>query len=243
MVNHEARIASGEHDSLVIALGEWIRGLGKRPVFLRIGYEFSGAWNHYKREDYIAAYRHIKDTYDSLGIENIAYVWQSHGWEEPLELLEAWYPGDEYVDWCSYSFFSRWSEANMIEFARKRGKPVFIAEATACISTDSVATTGKTKETIFNNPEQAQEAWEGWFRPFFDTIEANADVVKAISYINCNWRAHRMWFDNPTFQNVDARIQTSPLISAKWNEEMKKERYIKPYDGLFEALTVAKNEK
>ena len=236
MVNHEKEVANGERDALIKKLGEFLLSLGDRPVFLRIGYEFSGAWNHYDREDYVKAYKRIKDSYDEMGIKNVAYVWQSHGWEEPMDLLEAWYPGDEYVDWCSYSFFSRFDETNMIEFARKHGKPVFIAEATPTISTETVKTNGKTKETILSNPAQAEEAWEKWFIPFFKTIEENGDVVKAVSYINAHWKAAPMWFDNPTFQDVDARLQTSEFISEKWKEKVYTDRYLHASEELFDLL-------
>ena len=236
MVNHEGAIARGERDSLVFAFGHWMKSLGERPVFLRIGYEFGGAWNHYNREEYLAAYRYMKDAYDSMGLDNVAYVWQSHGWEEPIDLLESWYPGDDYVDWCGYSFFARGDEANMIEFARKKGKPVFIAEASPTIGTETVKTNGQTKSTVLGNPEQAQEAWEEWFLPFFKTIHDNEDVVKAISYINCNWKSHTMWENNPTFQYVDARLHTSPMISEKWKEEINSGRYLLASKDLFSIL-------
>ncbi len=236
LVNHEARVANGTHDSLVLALGHWIKSLGKRPVFLRIGYEFGGSWNHYDREDYIAAYKHIHHLYDSIQVENVAYVWQSHGCDEPMDHLESWYPGDEYVDWCGYSFFSRSDEANMIEFARKHKKPVFIAEATPTISTPTVKQNGKTKETILSNPEQAQEAWEKWFVPFFKTIHDNPDVVKAVSYINCHWKSHEMWVNNPTFQDVDARLQINEDIAKKWTAETTSTTYLNASDDLFDQL-------
>ncbi len=237
MVNHEEKIANGSHDSIVMVLGDWIKSLGDRPVFLRIGYEFGGSWNHYDRENYIKAYRRMKDMYDAAGITNIAYVWQSHGWDEPLDYLESWYPGDTYVDWCSYSFFSRFDESNMIKFARKKGKPVFIAEATPTINGPTTKTNGKTKETILSNPTQAAEAWEKWFIPFFNTIEKNEDVVKAISYINCHWKGNRMWVDNPTFQDVDARLQINTDIAKKWKDKVYTDRYIHASDNLFEELT------
>ena len=236
LVNHEGLVADGTHDSLVVALGTWIQSLGERPVFLRIGYEFSGMWNHYDREDYIAAYRRIKDTYDSMGIDNIAYVWQSHGWEEPVELLKNWYPGDDYVDWCAFSFFARWEEVNMIEFARRRGKPVFIAEATPTLGDVTIKTDGQTIPLDLSNPEHAQKAWDEWFIPFFKMVNENSDVIKAISYINCNWKSHRMWFDNPTFQYVDARLQLSEEISSKWIEETSRAKYLKASPELFSKL-------
>jgi len=236
LVNHEDEVATGGQDSLINKMGKWLKTLGQRPVFLRIGYEFTGEWNHYNREDFITAYRRIKDKFDEMGVNNVAYVWQSHGWEEPMELLESWYPGDDYVDWCGYSFFSRFDETNMIEFARKKGKPVFIAEATPTISAETVKTNGKTKETILSNPEHAQEAYEKWFQPFFKTIHDNPDVIKAVSYINCHWKSHPMWIDNPTFQDVDARLHTSPFISKKWREETSKDSYLKASPELCEYL-------
>ena len=236
LVNHEGEVAQGGQDTLIDKMGDWLLGLGRRPVFLRIGYEFQGEWNHYDREDYITAYKRIKDRLDSMGVKNVAYVWQSHGWGTTQEQLESWYPGDEYVDWCGYSFFARWNEVEMIEFAKKKGKPVFIAEASPTISTPTVKTNGKTKETILSNPEQAQEAWEKWFTPFFETIQNPENNIKAFSYINCHWKANRMWFDNPTFQDVDARLQTSEDIANKWKAELADERYLHASPTLFEEL-------
>ena len=161
-----------------------------------------------------------------MGVENVAYVWQSTGWVSNLEQLEAWYPGDKYVDWCAYSFFSRWDEAKMIDFAREKGKPVFIAEASATVSDFTVKFDGQTKETVLSNEAQAIEAWEKWFIPFFRTIDDNPDIVKAISYINCNWRAHAMWENNPAFQLVDARIQESTYISEKWVGQIRNSKYL-----------------
>ncbi|MEL6250471.1 MAG: glycosyl hydrolase [Bacteroidota bacterium] len=235
-VDHDAKVAKGTHDELIEKLGEFIKGLGKRPVFLRIGYEFGGAWNHYDQKNYLKAFKRVRDKYEEMGIDNIAYVWQSHGWEEPMDHLEAWYPGDEYVDWVGYSFFSRFDETNMIEFARKHKKPLFIAEATATVSTGTTKVDGKTKEIRLDNPEQAAEAKEKWFKPFFKTIEDNPDVVKAISYINCNWRSHAMWRQNPTFQDVDARLQLSEDLSAFWKEETSKDKYLKSEPNLWEYL-------
>ncbi len=228
LVNHEGLVADGEHDSLVIAYGTFLKELAPRPVFLRIGYEFDGhGWNFYDRKDYLRAYRRIKNLYDSLGVDNVAYVWQSTGWVSDEYMLEAWYPGDDYVDWCAYSFFARWDEAKMIDFARKKGKPVFIAEASPTISDHLVKFTGQTKTTILGDKEQALEAWDRWFTPLFKTLDSNPDVIKALSYINCNWRNHAMWKQNPTFQNIDARLQTSDFIRTRWVEALDKRDFVR----------------
>lgn len=227
MVNNEEKVAAGELDGNIKKLGEFLLSLRERPVFLRIGYEFDGhPWNHYDKASWKMAYKRIKDQLDSMGVKNTAYVWQSVGWvSDPYE-LEEWYPGDEYVDWCAFSFFDRWREVQMLDFARKKGKPVFIAEASATISSPTSKFDGKTKETLLGNPEQAAEAWEKWFVPFFDMVENNRDVIKAIHYINCNWKVRPMWLENPTFQDVDARIQESAEITTKWKEKMNKDLYL-----------------
>ena len=233
MVNHEEAIAAGERDSLITVMGEFFKSIPDRAIFLRIGYEFDGhAWNFYDRESYLKAYKRIKDRLDEMGVNNVAYVWQSTGWVSDPYQLEEWYPGDEYVDWCAYSFFNRWREVEMIDFARQKGKPVFIAEASATISDHMAKFTGQTKATVFSNEEHAKEAWEKWFTPFFKSINENPDVIKAFSYINCNWQSHVMWEENPTFQLVDARIQTSDFITKKWLEETNKDKYIKTAEKL-----------
>lgn len=227
LVGHTKQIAKGERDDLIIKMGNYLKSLAPRPVFLRIGYEFDGhSWNHYDLKSHKASFRRIKDKLDSLQVTNVAYVWQSTGWVSDQDLLEEWYPGDEYVDWCGYSFFSRWKEQEMIEFARKKGKPVFIAEASPLISDHMTKFDGNTKETILSKPAQAQEAWDKWFTPFFKTINENPDVVKAISYINCHWKNQKMWKDNPSFKRIDARLQTNKMITEKWKQEIGRSKYI-----------------
>ncbi len=237
-VNHEEKVADGTHDEYINKLGDFLLSLGKRPVFLRIAYEFDGdPWNHYDQESTIKAYKRMVDMLRAKGVTNTAYVWQSTGFMSPEDgQLEAWYPGDDYVDWLGFSFFNRWEDQRMIEFARKKGKPVFIAEASPTISDVDAKTTGNTIETQLSNPIQAEEAWQKWFIPFFKTIDENPDVVKAVHYINCHWDSHRMWFDNPTFKKIDARLQLSDSISKRWRTITSNPKYIKSSSGLYDKL-------
>ncbi len=232
--DHEDDVANGTHDALIIRLGEWIKALDRRPVFLRIGYEFDGhPWNSYQREDYVAAFKRVRHMLDSMGVENVAYVWQSKGRGSIYQELEEWYPGDEYVDWCAYSFFAGENEKHpMLDFARAHQKPVFLAEATPIVL-DSA------KQSLpidLANEEQAQQAWDEWFVPFFRTIHDNPDLVKAVSYINCHWKAHAMWKENDYFKGIDARLHLSPMISKKWRAETQDSRYLQASEVLFEEL-------
>ncbi|TXN38272.1 endo-1,3-beta-xylanase [Flagellimonas hymeniacidonis] len=236
-VNHEEKVADGSHDAYINKLADFLLSLGKRPVFLRVAYEFDGdPWNHYDRKTTIKAYKRIVDMLRAKGVENTAYVWQSTGFISGQEHLEGWYPGDDYVDWCGVSFFNRWKEIEMFEFARKKGKPVFIAEATPTISDYGGKLYGLTKETQLSDSIQAEEAWEKWFIPFFSAIDDNPDVVKAMHYINCHWDSHPMWVNNPTFKGIDARLHLSDSISERWRKITSQSKYIKSTPDLYEKL-------
>lgn len=232
--DHELRVARGEHDSLIVRLGGWLKGLGRRPVLLRIGYEFDGhPWNSYQREAYLMAFRRIHRLLDSMAVENVAYVWQSKGRGSQYEELEAWYPGDEYVDWCGYSFFAGENEKHpMLDFARAHRKPVFLAEATPIV----LDAQQQSQPLDLADPAAAQLAWERWFVPFFRTIHEHPDLVKAVSYINCHWKAHPMWRDNDYFRAIDARLHLSPMISERWLAETQQDRYLKGHPSLFDYL-------
>lgn len=231
MVDHEKAIAKGKRDDLIEDLGNWIKSLGMRPVFLRIGYEFDGwSWNHYNRKHYLAAWKRIHRLFDEMEVKNVAYVWQSKGNGSDQETLEAWYPGDDWVDWCGYSYFGNPDE-EMLTFARKHDKPVFIAEATPVFEMD-----GLYFDTRLSQPDIAKRAWEKWFVPFLETVQKNGDVIKAFSYINVNWSTQAMWIINPTFQQVDSRIQLSGFLSERWRKEVTDSRYLKPSATLWKTL-------
>jgi hypothetical protein len=222
MVGHERAVARGKRDYLIEELGEWIKGAG-RPVFLRIGYEFDGwDWNHYDRKDYLGAWKRIHAKFLEMDVDNVAFVWQSKGYGSDQEVLEAWYPGDALVDWCAYSYFADPDE-EMLAFARKHGKPVFIAEATPVLREGD-----QFVNTDLSDPAIARRAWAEWFEPFFATLHDNADVIKAFSYINVDWPVQPMWVENLLFRHVDSRIQESAYITERWRAEMAKERYLRP---------------
>ena len=230
MVDHEKKIAKGHHDDLIIKLAQWIKS-SNRPIFLRIGYEFDGwSWNHYKRKPYLKAWKRIHTIFNTLEVDNVAFVWQSKGTGSNQEILEKWYPGDEIVDWCGYSYFGN-PDREMLTFSRKHHKPIFIAEATPVLETEGLFFDTDLKKEVI-----AQRTWQQWFTPFFRTLEDSQDVIKAFSYINANWSLQPMWLNNPTFQKVDSRLQISRLLTEKWKTEMAKPRYLQSSPDLFSIL-------
>lgn len=148
-----AEITRGLHDDKVVRLARFCRSLA-RPIYLRLGYEFDGAWNsgYEDPRTYIAAYRRIVDLMRAQGVENVDYVWQASA--SPIddvldggrrENLRDWYPGADHVDWVALSWFLTPNEAptvgrikpptqlqlaaEVLALARQEHKPVMIAEA------------------------------------------------------------------------------------------------------------------
>jgi hypothetical protein len=146
-------LTEGAYDDNIRRLALFIKRV-EEPVWLRIAYEFEGAWNQgYGDADrYIAAWRHLVDLLREEGVTNVETVWQAS--TSPVDDIidggrddmRRWYPGDDYVDWMGVSWFLH-PEATpsvevahqpptqgdlveeMLSFARERGKPVMIAEA------------------------------------------------------------------------------------------------------------------
>ena len=108
------RLAAGAFDPEIRQLAAFISKVD-RPVLLRIGYEFDGAWNHGYSDNrvYVAAWRRIVDVLRAEGASNAVFVWQTSA--SPIDdLLDRghddirdWYPGDGYVDWMALSWFLR----------------------------------------------------------------------------------------------------------------------------------------
>lgn len=220
LVDNERNIAKGKHDHLIRQLALWIKETN-RPVFLRIGYEFDGwSWNHYNKKQYLKSWKRIHSIFTDMNVQNVAFVWQSKGTGSNQKILEEWYPGDDIVDWCAYSYFGN-PDTEMLTFARRHKKPVFIAEATPVLETD-----GLYFDSDLKKDKIARRAWNNWFIPFFKIIEDNSDVVKAFSYINTDWSSQPMWIINPTFQKVDSRLQVNPFIAEKWKTEISKPQYL-----------------
>jgi hypothetical protein len=200
-----------------------------RAVFLRIGYEFDGPWNCYNPEAYKAAYRYIKQRIDALHADKIATVWQTASWLRDQDIykvtdenhLDKYYPGDDVVDWISFSKFYgkhyrqyQWScddlnpewftpavsavsqHDRLLNFARAHHKPVMIAEAApAAFSTSEL-----TASCIFTNRPvaiTADELWHSWYQDWFDYIAKNNDIIRSVAYINTNWHTQSMWYCEP----------------------------------------------
>jgi hypothetical protein len=75
------------------------------PIFLRYASEMNGAWTKWNGnpDEYIAKWRMVHDIMKKEA-PNVAMVW-SPG-DVPRGTMDAYYPGDEYVDWVGVSLYT-----------------------------------------------------------------------------------------------------------------------------------------
>jgi len=227
MVDELDAVNKGKRDAQIEKIGKWIQS-AKRPVYLRIGYEFDGSWNHYEPEPYVKAYRKIADKFREMKIDNIAYVWASAGaGTYKNHPISDWYPGDEYVDWVGISVFRQFDSTlgtvadirRICDFAKSKKLPVGITEATPYGSKGGIP----------------DSKWDSWFRKVFDCIEEYD--IRMFCYINTDWDTQLMWWGQGW---GDCRLQKNPKIKEAWLKEIGKDRYLKSGKDLFKTIGFAK---
>ncbi len=210
-----ASVASGEFDSQITAFVQAIKKLD-RKTFVRIGYEFEGAWNGYEPQAYVDSFIKITTQLHKENT-NAATVWCSGGGSAnfmPWEKLVQYYPGDQWVDWWGIDIFSpeEISDKRLTAFFKKANeykKPIMIGE-----------TTPRHVGTL-----DGIVSWNKWFKPFFGLVYENPEI-KAICYINWDWV---YWSKKLGFQWEDwkdGRIEKNETISAAYIQELKKPIFI-----------------
>ncbi|GAB4547968.1 MAG: hypothetical protein OHK0023_10170 [Anaerolineae bacterium] len=216
-------ISQGAFDDNIERLAEWLNAQS-RPIFLRIGYEFASVTNAYEPTAYVTAWRHIVDRLRAFKVRHVATVWQSGTDTARLQdqAWSAWYPGDDYVDWFGMSYFESNPDAfaNWLNAARQRNKPIMITEATP---------RGHTLAQ-----EAADQVWDNWFAPFFAFVRANADIIRAVTYINTHWDSQPMWSGQGW---GDSRVQANPELLKRWKVELSSVDWLHASPALFNILS------
>ena len=122
-------IIDGKYDSYI---RDWVKGARASgvPVIVAFAPEMNGDWYTWSGyfngagssssfgnlsrpdgpEQYIFAYRHVVDVARSAGVRNISWLFHLNVVSSPQKdwnSFEAYYPGDEYVDWIGVSAFGK----------------------------------------------------------------------------------------------------------------------------------------
>ncbi|MEV0900623.1 glycosyl hydrolase [Actinoplanes sp. NPDC049802] len=106
------KILSGDSDELIATAARRLKQLD-RPTLLRWGWEMNGRWyewggfqNKRDPEGFIKCFRHLREIFDDQGADNVSWVWSPNWRSSPDEhwnRMEAYYPGDKFVDWVGVS--------------------------------------------------------------------------------------------------------------------------------------------
>lgn len=191
------KIISGQWDSLLLRMVRSYKDLG-HDVHLRVGYEPNGNFPG-NAAKYKQAYRHIVNFFRAQGVQNVAYAWNPNN---RLSTYEAWYPGDDVVDWITYNRLEGESDnasdinnSPFLTFARQHQKPVYIgelsqwhADASSWINTmtrtfKGISESGEVKGFQFiNYPWRSIWEWRGYRDCAFTMIPAQRQAfVNTIS--------------------------------------------------------------
>ena len=211
----------GVYDEVIRGFSTWAKTINC-PIYLRIGYEFDGAHNELEPSEYVKAYKRFVDITREEGVNNVAFVWHSYA-APPYKgyPLASWYPGDDYVDWVAVSLFGHMYGPDpgpygnaVFDFAKTHKKPVMVAESSP----------------IYGIFDGDLRSWNTWFVNYFSL--AYQKNIKAISFINADWSAGPLDWQ-------DARLQNNETVAEAWFMETAKDRYLKQSPQLFEQLGFA----
>lgn len=207
-------IADGQYDPMIMERAVRVKELG-RPVMIRWFWEMDGkkkAEFAQSPSDYVAAWRHIHDTFQELGASNVAWVWCPNASAFTDGEAQAFYPGDEYVDWLCADGYNwapgrprdRWESfaeifGGFYDWASQQNKPIMVGE--------------------FGVQEAAPGDKARWVAETVAAIKSEFPLIKAVVYFNANhdhdWRmnsspdayeAFKEFANDPFFHTRSSRL-------------------------------------
>lgn len=224
-----ASVANGSMDANITRLLDFLDSFN-RPVFLRWAYEVEGPWNGHNPQQLVTGWRRVWDMIQARPTSraNIAVVWQVASYCGATDNYDAYYPGDEYVDWVGLSYFTpqdcghqRVNKA--AQFARDHQKPLFINESTPQrydLTTLTYASNGANRGSGFSN-KTPQQIWDEWYARYFQFMDEYSDVLRAITYINAPWDDQPRWRSGNDGYWGRSEVQAQTLIQENWLREIQ----------------------
>jgi hypothetical protein len=130
-------IVSGRYDHLIRSRATGLARLGK-PVLLRWRWEMNRpnlASQIRSGAEYVAAWRHIHDIFNQIGVSNVGWVWCPLTGGAADQDFSTYYPGDAYVDWVCADGYPRNPGQSFeqvfrpfVQWASRVEKPIMIGE-------------------------------------------------------------------------------------------------------------------
>lgn len=184
-----ADIAAGEKDAYLKKYAASVRKLNL-PVVISFADEMNGHWEKWGTKyvtpkQYVAAWKHIHDTFTDAGASNVIWAW-SPNIVNPVKSveLEPYYPGDGYVDWVGVIGYFTLEEDNA--YTSVFGPTL-----------DEIRTFTKKPTLILETAAEPGERRRADVRNLFAGVAADDDMLGFV------------WFDHK--KRADWRLKVSPL--------------------------------
>ncbi|WP_439131068.1 glycoside hydrolase family 26 protein [Polaribacter sp.] len=203
-------IANGDYDAYI---KEWATEAAKvdTPIYLRMGHEMNDPYRYpwgpqnNDPEEYVAAFRHVREVFESVGATNIIWVWSPH---LSYGKFKEYYPGEDYVDIIAtgvlnYGTSTSWSDwwtfkeifGNYYDQLAAFYKPIMIAEF-GCLK-----------------PGGDRAKWFG------DTLE---NFNKKYPFVNAIVFFHYASDGTITYKNVDWYFKNDKEVTDEIKKQLKK---------------------
>ncbi|MEU9214420.1 glycosyl hydrolase [Streptomyces sp. NPDC048415] len=182
-------IAAGKSDAYLRKYATAVRKLNL-PVVIDFADEMNGHWEKWGTQNvtphqYVAAWRHIHDTFIDAGASNVIWAWAPNIINPVKSVkLKPYYPGDGYVDWVGLVGYFTTGEDNAFE-------SVFGP------SRDQIRTFTKKPILLLETGAMPGERRRADIRNLFAGVQADDDMLGFI------WFNHR--------KRADWRLEASPL--------------------------------
>eukprot|EP01117_Protostelium_nocturnum_P004610 TRINITY_DN1669_c0_g1_i2.p1 TRINITY_DN1669_c0_g1~~TRINITY_DN1669_c0_g1_i2.p1 ORF type:complete len:377 (-),score=106.07 TRINITY_DN1669_c0_g1_i2:25-987(-) len=123
------RVASGAFDDYIKKAAGGLKSYGKM-VYLRPIHEFDGDWYPWGNQntqpaDFINAWKRIRGIFDSVGANNVKFVWcPNHSNSQSVDQTK-FFPGDKYIDFACLDVYSEKPSVSFADSVGKYANPPF----------------------------------------------------------------------------------------------------------------------
>lgn len=178
-------IVSGQYDEYIKQYALDVKRYGK-PLFITLFCSgFNGNWDQgcspkanpdLTSEDFVNSWHLVVDIFRQEDVTNVAWIWEpavqpigdNWGWDR----WQAYYPGDDYVDWVG-ALQAGWGKSNWLDpvyqFGIDHHKPLLVDFAIR-----------------HDHANLTHRQWINWLAAMFDYFEGHPQI-KAISYANLKY--------------------------------------------------------
>ncbi|MEU7558863.1 glycoside hydrolase family 26 protein [Streptomyces eurythermus] len=198
-----ADIAAGRSDAYIKEYATAVRKLNL-PVVMDFADEFNGHWEKWGTHDatpaqYVAAWRHIHQTFVDIGATNVIWAWAPNIVNPVKNVrLKPYYPGDAYVDWIGLVGYFTIGQDNAFDsvFGPTR---------------DEIRTFTRKPMLLLETAAMPGERRRADVRNLFAGVTADDDMLGFI------------WFDYK--KRADWRLEASPLALTEFKRLAADDRF------------------